>query len=82
MDAARNWRGKMLDKTRPDALRDHFQKSVDALDRILRKFQLMKQIRQLEEQAEGASHDERARILADMKACQQEIRQIDQIDRC
>jgi phosphoglycerate-specific signal transduction histidine kinase len=72
----------MLDKTRPDALKAHFDQSVEALDRVLRKFHLMKRSRELEAEIEGASHEERTRILADMKACQQEIRQIDQIDRC
>jgi hypothetical protein len=72
----------MLDKTRPDTLKAHFDQSVEALDRVLRKFHLMKRIRELEAEIEGGSHEERSRILADIAACQKEIKQIDKIDRC
>jgi hypothetical protein len=72
----------MLDKTRPETLNAHFQQSVDALDRTLRKYELMKRIQQCEKEAKVASHEERTRIQADIEACQKEIRRINQIDRC
>jgi len=71
----------MLDKTHPDTRKAHFQQSVDALDRVLRKFQLMKLIQQREEEAAGTSHEERSRILADIEVYHQEIKQIDQIEQ-
>ena len=71
----------MLDQTHPDTLKAQFQQSVDALDRVLRKFQLMKLIQQREEAAAGTSHEERSRILAEIEVYHQEIKQIDQIEQ-
>ncbi len=72
----------MLDNTHPETLKAHFEQSVEALDRVLRKLHLMKRIDQREAEVEGASHEERARIMADIEACRQEIKQIDRIDQC
>jgi hypothetical protein len=71
----------MLDQTHPDTLKAQFQQSVDALDRALRKFQLMKLIQQREEAAADTSHEERSRILAEIEVYHQEIKQIDQIEQ-
>ena len=66
----------MLDKTRPDTLKQHFEDSVKALDRIIRKARLMRKVEKLGQKSKTAPPEELAQILADLKTCRKQLKEL------
>lgn len=73
----------MLNNSRPENMKERFQKSVGRLDRTIKKAQLIHKIEVRSRESETATPEELIQILTDLKSYREQIRLLDQEDyRC